>query len=235
MPLSVALEATVQMFAGYTNCERFRRFEHRLFGLTEAEWEALETIFLMRELGNLTIQQSAWLEQECCRIEQLLMEQDTSSEDQEPADIPELRSEFYRLCQERGKAQDIMGKVWARYGAGVAKIKHTPTGRAQSGPRPRLRKKKDSPRWATSRCIEAGGCCARSCQCCFKLRHSNPRVNIFKWAHCTPACSCCLQFMGVDKPIGLPTESRKLPFDIRSRDPDSLGAKKMDSGIWGLI
>lgn len=193
---------------------------------------------MARELGDLTVQQSAWLENRCREVEQQLSEQATSSHNKQvkSPDSSELRSEYYELCQARGKASQIMDYVWAQYDGAKAKIIFTPVGRAQrSNHHLHFSRIRRSKRWGVSRCIEAGGCCARGCGCCIKPRGSSlarPRLN----AHCTPACSCCLQFMGFDRPIGPLKESmEKLPYDVRSRDKNSLGAKHMDSGLWGLI
>ncbi|KAJ5678712.1 hypothetical protein N7462_006956 [Penicillium macrosclerotiorum] len=44
--------------------------------------------------------------------------------------------------------------------------------------------------WLKKDCVARGGCCARSCGCCEKLRDTTRDENR---GHCTTACGCCLQ------------------------------------------
>ncbi|KAL4935952.1 hypothetical protein BDV06DRAFT_217037 [Aspergillus oleicola] len=172
--------------------QQFRRLQHRLFGLTASECNALGAYFTTYEELGVAVQWEKWLRGESVRLKCILADNmsrglPTPEESIHAyADILHERKEHKEICR-------LALQKWRKTADG---IKDTPIYRGICATRARPYWWFSS--WLREQCIEAGGCCGRGCKCCW----SHQDLDFETWGgHCTPACPCCLQRDGIDRLI----------------------------------
>ncbi|RDW89819.1 uncharacterized protein DSM5745_01594 [Aspergillus mulundensis] len=208
-----------------TKAQRFRRWQHELFGLTPDEWASLALSISCHESLDIAVQRQGWLEKECARLKGL----------QEPYD-PEIASAYHMTRYEKTNNETICEQLLSLKSHAEKPIAskaifralwHTQCADAQTftwhlTP------------WLVERCVLSGGCCGRSCECCTRARCDLPA-----WAnargHCTPACPCCGERNGLQGPISvIAPDPNQLPFSLRPDRSDRFSWNMMDALVWGI-
>ncbi|KAL2819074.1 hypothetical protein BDW59DRAFT_165227 [Aspergillus cavernicola] len=207
--------------------QRFRRFQHRVLGFPDREWEDLRALYAFHETFSVFDQRRDWLSKESQRLEKIWIEEANS--DQERSDALHAYEEIWN---EKHEDLHVFMDACCDFREIAAGFYRRPIFRAmlstQSMPNWHMSA------WLRSRCAESGGCCARNCGCCSKDREGGglPPLAV---AHCTPACSCCLEHLGFDKPIGpLEYSLENISFDVRGKEAGSFGAKMLNAFVWNL-
>lgn len=205
--------------------QRFRRLQHRIFGLNTRQWAALETYLSGVEAAHIIVQRDGWLFNEAKRLKRMSFGL--------PANSPESqdnRLAYLDICDEV-KQNRTMGHQTVKIMQDAKRlILHTPIFRALRDSRNEL--------WFTSpglqsRCIELGGCCSRGCGCCYKPR----TTGIYGWekgSHCTPACACCGRYNGLIRPIDNLELPRELTFDVNPDKTDVFSNMMMNNLVWNI-
>jgi hypothetical protein len=201
----------------YPEVQENRRRVHEKYGLTENEWTAAQNTLKHYDAMGVAQQRGEWLTNKCSRLERT------------PGDSTEAMNEISRayrkLSDEKYRNQEVYKLNEKLMNEALHSLKHTAIGRAIHYSRRRPGRHL-SP-WLRLRCVEAGGCCGRSCQCCQKLQ------DIKKWAgHCTPACGCCMEHQGTDQLIETLQDPIELGYNIRPSKEDTFSRNMMDALIW---
>ncbi|RDW60484.1 uncharacterized protein DSM5745_10942 [Aspergillus mulundensis] len=209
--------------------QRFRRLQHRLFGLSEVELSSLEIYFTCWDTMREAVQRDEWL----TRKLSMLKDKMQNSPDKDPA-MTSLQAELDTVTQ--GILQNgMICESTTKLLRGVTpNFCDTPIYRA-------FRQTVLSDNWLDSvqlrkLCADAGGCCGRDCGCCFKSRDSRyagPLVGGFH-GHCTSACACCLEHAGVEKPANKLECLRELDFNLKPAKTDISGQRFINGLIWGI-
>lgn len=184
----------------------FRRLQHLVFGLTEDEWKSLSTYFVHFEDLGITVQLENWLRRESQQLQDILIDKISRGESR-----PDLIHQYVDILHQRATNKEASNLAFNRWEATAGSLKGTPIYRGLSSNR------STSywwyTRWLNKQCAEAGGCCGRGCKCCCrKIRD----LDFGTWGgHCTPACSCCLDHLGVDRAIEQLGSGREPRFDSK--------------------
>lgn len=192
-PLCIIIENTLRKTAA---AQKFRRLQHRLFGLTETEWRMLGVYLSCRQTMDVGVQRQGWISQEISRFEEELsrieFDEDDSDSDSDP-DMADLAIEWWEMCEEAVENMDFCDKTLGLLREAQRGLAHTPIYRGIYDTRKKKGMWHMSP-WLRARCAKAGGCCGRPCQCCRRERD-----HLFKFwkGHCTAACRCCMEQSGV--------------------------------------
>lgn len=205
--------------------QRFRRFQHRIFGLNERQWAALETYPPGVEALHIIVQRDGWLLNEAKRLKRMYSGLSTNN----PAS-QDNRLAYLDICDEVKRNKAMCKQTVKIMQDAKRLILHTPIFRALRSSRNEL--------WFASpglrsRCIESGGCCSRSCGCCYKPR----TTGICAWkngSHCTPACACCGKYNGLTRPIGNLESPRELTFDVNPDKTDVFSNIMMNNLVWNI-
>lgn len=205
--------------------QRFRRLQHKIFGLNEREWEALETYICGIEAMHIIMQRDGWFRKDLERLA------DTSAG--LSRDHPVFRETYMKFLDLRPKVVQNAGS----WGLTVDmmkdaehRIRHTPIFRALSYSREHIWL---TSRWFRLKCIELGGCCSRGCRCCFKPRC--PGMEDWEGgSHCTPACACCGKYNGLTRPIDNLEYPRQLTFDVNPDKADGFSNMMMNNVVWNI-
>ncbi|KAL2845510.1 hypothetical protein BJY01DRAFT_214174 [Aspergillus pseudoustus] len=209
--------------------QRFRRALHEKFGLSKEEWEALRSYFANYEAVGVVKQRNDWLEKECSRLRGLL---DTTSNsrsdvratgDADEEALAAHRAMSNALYQNRNECRRRVELLWKA----CCYIEHTPIARALKQCRGKAAWHMHP--WLRQQCVQAGGCCARRCQCCSR----RPGSRWDTWVgHCTPACTCCMKHDGVEVPIAPMEDPIQLRYSIPPAADDLFGERMMDFTVW---
>lgn len=205
--------------------QRFRRLQHRIFGLNERQWTALETYLACFEALHITVQRDGWLLKESTRLNRMSCVLSTNY----PAS-QENHLAYLDMDDEMAQTREICVQTMKRMEDAKRRIRHTPIFRALRSSQknfwfmsPGLR----------SRCIELGGCCSRGCGCCCK-----PRTwGMYGWesgSHCTPACACCGEYNGLTRPIDNLEYPGQLSFDVNPDKADGFSNMMMNNVVWNI-
>lgn len=196
-----------------------RRRVHETFGLTDDEWTALRDYLTNYEAMGVAVQRGEWLTKECSRLERTLGDSTKA--------MAEISREYGEISNEKYRNQQVVVLRAELARKALHVLKATAIGRS-------IHSSRRQPGWHLSpwlrlRCVQAGGCCGRSCQCCRKYQTTSS----LEWAgHCTPACGCCMEHQGTDKLIGPLQDPIKLGYNISPSKGDIFSRKMMDALIW---
>ncbi|KAL3489025.1 hypothetical protein BJX62DRAFT_210417 [Aspergillus germanicus] len=203
------------------NAQRFRKLQHETFGLREDEWTALHKFLALTEAIGVAIQREAWFALELKRASAATHAAKTHGAWQSAKD-----RHIYASRESRNNP-DLCAGIQESLVAAVERIRHTPIYRA-------LYHRRKDPTWyhhprLTERCIKAGGCCGRACGCCWRNQDSF----YHRWkGHRTPACSCCMDYNKLDKPIAAVQSPLTLPYSLRPTPDDEFNRQMMDVLFW---
>ncbi|KAL4908198.1 hypothetical protein BDW74DRAFT_174891 [Aspergillus multicolor] len=225
-PLCELLEAKIR---SKDREQRFRRLQHRLFGLSEVEVSSLEIYFTCWETMREAVQRDEWL----TRRQATLRDKMQYSVDDGPT-MTFLQAELGTVTQDIQRNEMICDSTTKLLRGVTPNFCHTPIYRT-------FRQTVLSDTCLHSAqlqklCAEARGCCRRACGCCFKpreSRHAGPLVGGFH-GHCTPACACCTEHAGEQKPANKVKSARELEINLKPAKTDTLGKRFINGLVWGI-
>jgi hypothetical protein len=205
----------------------FRRLQHLVFGLTQDEWDTLSTYFAHFEDLGVTVQLETWPEREFERLKGILIDEIGRGEPLAPDRV----HQYADIIHQRAMNKQASRLTLDRWKAMADSLMGTAISRG-------LRSNRGLPywwysRWLNKQCAQAGGCCGRGCKCCTSREVRD--LDFRTWGgHCTPACSCCLQHLGVDGAIEQLASGREPRFDSREVRRNRFNRKMLNAYAFGL-
>ncbi|KAL3473231.1 hypothetical protein BJX99DRAFT_201404 [Aspergillus californicus] len=207
---------------------RFRRFQHRVFGLTENEWKVLETYCSCREALNVSMQRHAWLTSWCSRLQDgyhYLPEEDGARSGVAVA-WEATHNEMVRQKERCDQTVSLLRKA-------ERDLAHTPIYRGLSELTSQGARGPLSEDHFREQCAASGGCCGEIGGCCSSPRGVDPGFPIW-FSHCTSECGCCLERNGVDPPVVNVPLLQELHFSLNPASDDIYSIWYMDALAWGI-
>ncbi|KAL2811919.1 hypothetical protein BDW59DRAFT_155426 [Aspergillus cavernicola] len=227
-PVCVSIRKKLEQTMEGKPTQKFRHLQHLTFGVSDSEWKTLKHYFACYEMLGVGVQKDLWLHKHAQRLKFTLLAAPPEQRDTMMAE--ELHTYVDLQHASKENTEKCKWAVEQLDQAGKTTLGHTPIFRA-------LRWNQARPDWhlsdwAVSRCVEAGGCCGRECGCCAKIG----RKYLYEaWkGHCTPACGCCLENLGVVQPVNVLEYLEQPSFEVRPRRGDTLSRMMMHAYVWGL-
>ncbi|KAL2856147.1 hypothetical protein BJX68DRAFT_230044 [Aspergillus pseudodeflectus] len=216
------LFAFVEDWLDKRSAQLFRKFQHKVFGLTDQEWDAFHTLLGSHEAMGIAVQRNRWFATNTAYFNDL--ERNGTSDEARDLAREAWQMYYFELKENRAVCEQIKQAIRAA----EERVRHTPIYRA-------FYCRRQNKFWfhdylLLMRCIQSGGCCARvDCQCCLEDR--DPRFGVWQ-GHCTPACLCCTQYYNINEPIANLESPITLPYSLRPRAEDTVSHQMMDVMVW---
>lgn len=157
-PLCTLIEKT---FRRTIKAQKFRRLQHRLFGLTITEWRMLSVYLSCRETMGIGVQRQGWIREEISHLEDELARIEFSESD--PAMV-DLAIEWWEMCEEAVENMGFCDRTLGLLREAQRGLAHTPIYRGMYDTRKKKKGMWHLSPWLRARCAKAGGCCGPACQ-----------------------------------------------------------------------